>query len=96
MLRTAVEFHSEFRSTCRTYVNLYVQWSEPALKPGWVIRVIFSPGHPGLTWFTIYPGLKRNCSFDDVETYKCYHVAFREPRPLIALPTYARVAIVSR
>ena len=32
------------------------------------------PGHPGLTWFTIYPGLtrigsrvKRNCSFDDVE-----------------------------
>ena len=52
----------------------------PALKPGWVIRVIwviqvtFSPGHPGLTWFTIYPGLtqigsreKRNCSFDDVE-----------------------------
>ena len=32
------------------------------------------PGHPGLTRFTIYPGLtrigsreKRNCSFDDVE-----------------------------
>ena len=43
-----------------------------------VIRVTFSPGHPGLTRFTIYPGLtrigsreKRNCSFDDVETYKC-------------------------
>ena len=54
----------------------------PALKPGRVIRVTFSPGHPGLTRFTIYPGLtrigsreKRNCSFDDVETYKRYHVA---------------------
>ena len=42
-------------------------------------RVTFSPGHPGLTRFTIYPGLtriesreKRNCSFDDVETYKRY------------------------
>ena len=54
-------------------VNVY----SPALKPGRVIRVIrvtFSPGHPGLTRFTIYPGLtrigsreKRNCSFDDVE-----------------------------
>ena len=48
-------------------------------------------GHPGLTRFTIYPGLtrftiypgltrigsreKRNCSFDDVETYKRYRVA---------------------
>ena len=48
--------------------------STPALKPGRVIRVTFSPGHPGLTRFTIYPGLtrigsreKRNCSFDDVE-----------------------------
>ena len=46
----------------------------PALKPGRVIRVTFSQGHPGLTRFTIYPGLtrigsreKRNCSFDDVE-----------------------------
>ena len=46
----------------------------PALKPGWVIRVTFSPGHLGLTWFTIYPGLTRigsretrNCSFDNVE-----------------------------
>ena len=55
----------------------------PALKPGRVIRVTFSPGHLGLTRFTIYPGLtrftiypgltrigsreKRNCSFDDVE-----------------------------
>ena len=45
-----------------------------ALKPGRVIRVTFSPGHPGLTRFTIYPGLtrigsreKRNCPFDDVE-----------------------------
>ena len=49
-------------------------WLCPALKPGRVIRVTFSPGHPGLTRFTIYPGLtrigsreKRNCSFDDVE-----------------------------
>ena len=47
--------------------------------PGRVIRVTFSPG---LTRFTIYPGLtrigsreKRNCSFDDVETYKRYRVA---------------------
>ena len=50
-----------------------------ALKPGRVIRVTFSPGHPGPTRFTNYPGLtrigsreKRNCSFDDVETYKRY------------------------
>ena len=57
--------------------------SASALKPGRVIRVTFSPGHPGLTRFTIYLGLtrftiypgltrigsreKRNCSFDDVE-----------------------------
>ena len=56
-----------------------------ALKPGrviWVNRVTFSPGHPGPTQFTNYPGLtriesreKRNCSFDDVETYKRYCVA---------------------
>ena len=53
-----------------------------ALKPGRVIRVTFSPGHPGLTRFTIYPGLtrigsreKRNCLFDNVETYKRYRVA---------------------
>ena len=53
-----------------------------ALKPGRVIRVTFSPGHPGLTRFTIYPDLtwigsreKQNCSFDDVETYKHYRVA---------------------
>ena len=52
------------------------------LKPGRVIQVTFSTGHPGLTRFTIYPGLtrigsreKRNCSFDDVETYKRYRVA---------------------
>ena len=48
----------------------------PALKPGRVNQVTFSPGHPGLTWFTNYPGLtrmdhaRRNCPFDDVETYK--------------------------
>ena len=48
-----------------------------ALKPGRVIRVTFSPDHPGPTRFTNYPGLtrigsreKRDCSFDDVETYK--------------------------
>ena len=59
-----------------------IRESIPALKPGRVIRVTFSPGHPGLTRFTIYPGLtrigsseKRNCSFDDVETYKRYRVA---------------------
>ena len=53
-----------------------------ALKPGWVNRVTFSLGHPGPTRFTNYPGLtrigsreKRNCSFDDVETYKRYRVA---------------------
>ena len=55
----------------------YILYYCPALKPGrviLVIRVTFSPGHPGLTRFTIYPGLtrivsreKRNCSFDDVE-----------------------------
>ena len=57
--------------------RLKARWrrvSKPALKPGRVIRVTFSLGHPGLTRFTIYPGLtrigsreKRNCSFDDVE-----------------------------
>ena len=31
----------------------------PAVKPGRVIRVTFSPGHPGLTRFTNYPGLTR-------------------------------------
>ena len=48
-----------------------------ALKPGGVIRITFSLGHPGPTRFTNYPGLtrigsheKRNHSFDDVETYK--------------------------
>ena len=29
----------------------------PGLKPGWVIRVTFLPGHPGLTRFIKYPGL---------------------------------------
>ena len=51
-----------------------------ALKPGRVIRVGSSgSGHPGPTRFTNYPGLtsigsreRRNCSFDDVETYKRY------------------------
>ena len=57
----------------------------PTLKPGRVIRVnrvTLSPGHPGPTRFTYYPGLtrigsreKRNCSFDDMETYKRYRVA---------------------
>ena len=63
-------------------VSLLVCMFVSVLKPGRVIRVTFSPGHPGLTRFTIYPGLtrigsreKRNCSFDDVETYKCYRVA---------------------
>ena len=53
-----------------------------ALKPGRVIRVTFSLGHPGPTRFTNYTSLirigsreKRNCSFDDVETYKRYRVA---------------------
>ena len=57
----------------------YIYHMAPALKPGRVIRVTFSPG---LTRFTIYPGLtrigsreKQNCSFDDVETYKRYRVA---------------------
>ena len=54
------------------------------LKPGHsrVIRVTFFPGHPGLTRFTNYPGLtrigsreKRNCLFNDVETYKRYRAA---------------------
>ena len=69
-------FHTSDQSKASTYIS--------ALKPGRVIRVIrvtFSPGHLGLTRFTIYPGLtrigsreKRNCSFDDVETYKRYRV----------------------
>ena len=54
--------------------------------PG-LTRFIIYPGltrfiiYPGLTRFIIYPGLtrigsreKRNCSFDDVETYKRYRV----------------------
>ena len=55
----------------------------PALKLGRVIRVTFSPG---LTRFTIYPGLtrigsreKQNCSFDDMETYKRYRVVVSCP-----------------
>ena len=51
-----------------------------------VIRVTFSPG---LTRFTNYPGLtrigpreKRNCSFDDVETYKRYRVALSCATPI--------------
>ena len=57
------------------------RWIHAAL-PGRVNRVTFSPGHPGLTRFTNYPGLtrigsceKQNCSFDNVETYKRYRVA---------------------
>ena len=67
---------------CYLSIVIYIHTYIPALKPGRVIRVTFSPGHPGLTRFTIYPGLtrigsreKRNCSFDDVETYKRYRVA---------------------
>ena len=40
------------------------------------VSVETGSGHPGPTWFTNYSGLtwigsreKRNCSFDDVETY---------------------------
>ena len=57
-----------------------VNVSMSALKPGRVIRVnwvTFSPGILSPTQFTNYPDLtrielreKRNCSFDDVETYK--------------------------
>ena len=64
--------------------NTVIYWHlhTPASKLGPVIRVTFSPAHPGLTRFTIYPGLtrigsreKRNCLFDDVETCKRYRVA---------------------
>ena len=44
-----------------------------ALKPGRVIRVTFSPSHPGLT--RIGSREKRNCSFDEVETYNRHRVA---------------------
>ena len=50
-----------------------IVFCDPALKPGRVIRVTFSPGHPGLT--RIGSREKRNCSFDDVETSKRYRVA---------------------
>ena len=69
-------FKKEVRMSIRKYLGAICKLKEPepALKPGRVIRVTFSPGHPGLTRFTIYPGLtrkgsreKRNCSFDDVE-----------------------------
>ena len=37
----------------------------PGLKPGRVIRVTFSPGHPGLTRFIKYPDLTRiDCTID--------------------------------
>ena len=59
-------------------------------QPGRVNRVTFSPGHPGLTWFTNYPDLtwigsreKRNCSFDNVEIINAIAKLFHEPRPLI-------------
>ena len=59
-------------ATCAAALGLpNLQGLRPALKPGRVIRVTFSPG---LTRFTIYLGLtrigsreKRNCSFDDEE-----------------------------
>ena len=73
---TGVQVHIKASDVC------HHTYSTPALKPGRVIRVTFSPGHPGLTRFTIYPGLtrigsreKRNCSFDDAETYKRYRIA---------------------
>ena len=58
------------------YANALLCVYAPALKPGRVNHVTFSPGHPGLTWFTNYPGLtrmdhaRRNHLFDNVETYK--------------------------
>ena len=74
--------YSRYASVTQMLTDLNWPTLAPALKPGRVIRVTFSPGHPGLTRFTIYPGLtrigsreKRNCSFDDVETYKRYRVA---------------------
>ena len=57
-------------------LSVFVFAWRAALKPGRVIlvsRVTFSPGHPGPT--RIGSREKRNCSFDDVETYKCYRVA---------------------
>ena len=61
-----------------------------ALKLGRVIRFNRVTFSPGLT--RIGSREKRNCSFDNVETYKHYRVAlFQEPRPLIALQTYAQL-----
>ena len=68
-------------------IKRQIQWFIAALKPGRVIQinqVTFSPGHPGPTRFTNYPGLTRigsreilNCSLDDVKTYKRYsHSSF--------------------
>ena len=68
--------------TAKQFLSINNNNNNKALKPGRINRVIFSPGHPGLTRFTNYPGLTRigscetrNCSFDDVETYKRYRVA---------------------
>ena len=47
------------------HVNIVMQDYLSALKLGRVIRVTFSPGHPGLT--RIGSREKRKCSFDDVE-----------------------------
>ena len=63
-------------STCPKFIDDSSCGS--ALKPGrviWVNRVTFSPGHPGPSQFTNYPGLtwigsheKLKCLFDDVGT----------------------------
>ena len=45
---------------------------DPALKPGRVIRVTFSPGHPGLTRFTIYPGLTRFTIYAGLTRFTIY------------------------
>ena len=81
--------NSDFISKCTNYIYIYIIHTfitcqlfpkdnlfaanlstGSALKPGRVILVTFSPG---LT--RIGSREKRNCSFDDVETYKRYRVA---------------------
>ena len=51
--------------TCVTHARMCECVCVSALKPGRVIRVTFSLGHPGLT--RIGSREKRNCSFDDME-----------------------------
>ena len=53
--------------------GLVKQYTMSALKPGRIIRVNLVTFSPGLT--RIGSREKRNCSFDDVETYKRYRVA---------------------